>query len=108
MKKIKKLLALVMAMTMVLGMAITVSAAVPSENDEGKITVQNVEEEEADVKAYRIVEPVYNEYGLTGYREVIEGTICLLYTSKDVMPMLVTERLFSEFTGSFLLSRCSA
>lgn len=75
MKKIKKLLALIVAMTMVLGMAITVSAAVPSENDEGKITVQNVEEEEADVKAYRIVEPVYNEYGLTGYREVIEDTI---------------------------------
>lgn len=75
MKKIKKLLALIVAMTMVLGMAMTVSAAVPSERDEGKITVQNVEEENADVKAYRIVEPVYNEYGLTGYAEVIEGTI---------------------------------
>lgn len=69
MKKIKKLLAMIMAMTMVLGMAMTVFAAAPSDDDTATITVTDVEVG-ATVTAYQIVEPVYNENGLTGYQVV--------------------------------------
>ena len=53
MKKIKKLLALVMAMTMVLGMAISVSAEEPRKK--GTATVEGVTEENAVVTAYQLV-----------------------------------------------------
>ena len=73
MKKIKKLLALVMAMTMVLGMAITVSAApgrMPGEGDSKTATVQNVEVG-ATVTAYQITVATYagdnKDEGFTGY-----------------------------------------
>ena len=64
MKKIKKLLALVMAMTMVLGMAISVSAAEAPKT--GTATVEGVTEEGATVTAYQLV--TYDEKG--GYTVV--------------------------------------
>ena len=70
MKKVKKLLAMIMAMTMVLGMAMTVSAApvmgTPSETDKADIIVKNVETG-ATVKAYQIVEATYDENGIVGF-----------------------------------------
>ena len=72
MKKIKKLLALVMAMTMVLGMAMTVSAAdKPSVSDSMDVSEQiyNVDED-ADITAYQIIDAVYNENGFVNYKWV--------------------------------------
>lgn len=85
MKKIKKLLALVMAMTMVLGMSVTVSAAdtiVGNNDDTGVITIKGLTPEDGiTVKAYKIIEAKYDlGYGnFTGYdflyEDVVEETI---------------------------------
>lgn len=84
MKKIKKLLALVMAMTMVLGMAMTVSAApgtMPGEGDSKTATVQNVEVG-ATVTAYQITVATYagdnKDEGFTGYRRAANITDTML------------------------------
>ena len=72
MKKIKKLLAMIMAMTMVLGMAMTVSAAdVPKDTDCLDVTgdIEGVEAG-ATITAYQIIDAVYNEYGFVKYRWV--------------------------------------
>ena len=53
MKKVKKLLAMIMAMTMVLGMAMTVSAAPSTEKAKG--TVKGIDETDATVYAYQLV-----------------------------------------------------
>ena len=56
MKKIKKLLAMIMAMTMVLGMAMTVSAAPGDVEPTYKITVNGLtSDEETTVSAYKVV-----------------------------------------------------
>ena len=51
MKKIKKLLAMIMAMTMVLGMAMTVSAAAPTTGD---IIVSGLVKESTTVDVYQV------------------------------------------------------
>ena len=68
MKMMKKVLALVMAMAMVLGMAVTTFAdpVTPTENDKKEATVENVEVG-ATVTAYQIVKGDYNQDGLKGY-----------------------------------------
>ena len=78
MKKVKKLLALVMAMTMVLGMAISVSAEEPAKV--GTATVKGVTEAGAIVTAYQLV--TYDEKG--GYT-VVDAAADKGYTleSKD-------------------------
>ena len=72
MKKVKKLLAMIMAMTMVLGMAMTVSAAAPSSGDTATATVKNVEYN-ATVTAYQIVKAEYNQYGFVKYVKADES-----------------------------------
>lgn len=69
MKKIKKVLAMIMAMAMIMGMSVTAFAAVPSKNDSATATVTNVEHD-ATVKAYHIVEADYNGSGFIGYSDV--------------------------------------
>lgn len=80
MKKIKKLLALIMSMAMVLGMSVTAMATAntitnlsgkPSANDKGIITVSGVEDG-ATVKAYQVVKATYSETdgSFTGYEKV--------------------------------------
>ena len=69
MKKVKKLLALVMAMTMVLGMAISVSAAPSAET--GTATVMGVTEEDAQVTAYQMV--TYDDTGVYSVVPALEG-----------------------------------
>lgn len=75
MKKMKKALAILMAMTMVLGMSMTAFAegkgTKPLEEDAKEATVQNVEKE-ATVTAYQIVKANYNSLGFTGY-EIVNG-----------------------------------
>ena len=64
MKKIKKLLAMIMAMTMVLGMAMTVSAAPGDEKPTYKITVNGLtSDEETTVSAYKVVSYTDEEGG---------------------------------------------
>lgn len=68
MKKMKKILALLLAMAMVLGMSVTSLAAAkkPSEEDAAKVTIENVEEG-ATFKAYQIIDADYNDSGFSGY-----------------------------------------
>lgn len=76
MKKIKKLLAMIMAMTMVLGMAMTVSAAEkPDESDSMLVAneIHNVDPD-ASITAYQIIDAVYNENGFVKYTWVA-GTL---------------------------------
>ena len=80
MKKIKKIMAMLLAMVMVLGMTVTASAAetddgiVGTSDDKGKITVSGIDAEEGGkltVKAYQIVKAKYddNKY-FSGYEAV--------------------------------------
>lgn len=72
MKKMKKLLALLLAMAMVLGLSATAladpadSSEKPKSTDHTTATVENVESG-ATITAYRIVEPKYNDYGFVEY-----------------------------------------
>ena len=72
MKKIKKLLALIMSMAMVLGMSVTAFAAdkQPSQNDAKEVTIEGINDNEATLKVYRIIEPKWDEdgTGFTGYK----------------------------------------
>lgn len=75
MKMMKKVLALVMAMAMVLGMAVTTFAATtPTADDKETATVNNVESD-ATVTAYQIVKANYDTNGFTGYSAVEGVTI---------------------------------
>ncbi len=72
MKKIKKILALIMAMAMVLGMSVTAFAAddiIGNSDDRGSITVRGVEDEDAKVTAYPIAMAQYDSTTgvFTGY-----------------------------------------
>lgn len=80
MKKIKKIMAMLLAMVMVLGMTVTASAAVTSDgivgtsDDKGTITVYGIDAEEGNkltVTAYQIVKAKYdaNNY-FSGYETV--------------------------------------
>ncbi|MGI6095152.1 MAG: SpaH/EbpB family LPXTG-anchored major pilin [Lachnospiraceae bacterium] len=78
MKKFKKMLVLIMAMAMILGMSVTALAAAntvtplsgrPSADDKGIITVSGVEDG-ATVKAYQVVTATYKDGLFTGYQKV--------------------------------------
>lgn len=86
MKKIKKLMAMLLALTMVLGMSVTVFAAanpdgeVGTSDDRGDIVIQNVESG-VTVELYKIVEATYddnenfNGYATTdtAYETILKG-----------------------------------
>lgn len=76
MKKMKKILAMLLALTMVLGMSLTSMAeettqtnSKPHSGNTAKITVHGIEAG-ATVKAYKIVKADYNDEGLVGYSKV--------------------------------------
>ncbi len=74
MKTTKRLMAVVLSIMMVLAMSATVYAdpvTPPSASVKGTVRVLNVEED-ATVIYYQIVDGVYNENGLTGYK-VVDG-----------------------------------
>ncbi|MDD2978640.1 MAG: SpaA isopeptide-forming pilin-related protein [Hespellia sp.] len=88
MSKVKKILALVLSMAMVLGMSMTTFAATgvkPTENDVKEATVNNVEAT-ATVTAYQVVKANYNDAGFTGYTTVDGVTIAdpLAPTSDEI------------------------
>lgn len=71
MSKIKKVLAMLLALAMVMGTTLTAFAAPqkPTDADVSTITVSGIEKG-ATVKAYQIVKATYNDSGLTGYAKV--------------------------------------
>ena len=66
MSKMKKLLAMVLALAMVLGMSITTFAATPVATDSADVTVQNVEVG-STLKAYQIIDATYTTEGFVSY-----------------------------------------
>lgn len=77
MKKIKKVLAVLITLAMVMAMSLTAFAEaetsnIPSENDTATAVVSNVESG-ATVTAYQIVKAKYNEYGFVAYEKVNES-----------------------------------
>ena len=96
MKKMKKLMAMLLALTMVLGMSVTVFAEKTSnvetkdvtgtESDKGSITINGIdaetkEDQSSNVKVYafKVVEAVYGETDgkFTGYRSLYETELPL-------------------------------
>ncbi|MBQ8803194.1 MAG: isopeptide-forming domain-containing fimbrial protein [Tyzzerella sp.] len=81
MKKMKKLVALLLAVTTVLGTSLTTFAAKPAATDKVLVTVTNVESG-AEVTAYQIIEGAYGGNGFLGYKEAKPTTGTLeLFTS---------------------------
>lgn len=77
MKKIRRIMAVMLSVIMVLAMGSAVYAdevTPPSETVKGTVTVKNVEED-AEVLYYQIVDGTYNSNGLTGYKVVSGYTI---------------------------------
>lgn len=90
MKKMKKILAMLLALTMVLGMGLTSMAApedegetvttvAPTENDKTKVSVSGLESDSLTVTAYQIVDGYYNNSGFVEYVSVA--------VTNDMMPM---------------------
>ena len=69
MKKIKRILAMIMAVAMIMGLGMTAFAVAPTENDKAEASVTDVEAG-AEVWAYQIVEANYSGGGFTGYSKV--------------------------------------
>lgn len=76
MKKVKKLLAMIMAMTMVLGMAMTVSAATQTSGD---ITVSGLVKENTTVDVYQILkaDANVNSWTVNEWAQSVEGGVTL-------------------------------
>ena len=111
MKKMKKFLAMLLAMVMVMGMSLTTFATgseagtkpKPVEADKATATVTNVEAG-ATVTAYRIVEPTYNDKGFTGYKlaEGVTLTNMLEPTSDEVTGIAADKKLLATLTKETL------
>ena len=108
MKKIKKLLAMIMAMTMVLGMAISVSAA-PS-TEKGTATVKGVTEEDAVVTAYQMV--TYDDTGVYSVVSALNGiyevgkadadVITSIASNSDLLAQLDSTTLDKQPSGDYI------
>ena len=109
MKKMRKILAMLLAVVMAMGMSVTVlategngeasTAIKPTAEDKATATVENVEAG-ATVTAYRIVEPTYNDKGFTGYK-VAEGVTLanmLEPTSNEVTGIAANKTLLADLT----------
>lgn len=111
MKKMKKVLAILLAMAMVLGMSMTTlaandptgSARKPADSDKAIATVSNVEAG-ATVTAYRIVEPTYNDKGFTGYKLAAGVTLAdmLVPTSDEITGIAANKTLLDTLTKETL------
>ncbi len=104
MKKMKKVLAVILSLAMVLGMSLTAFAegegTKPTNNDTALATVENVEAG-ATVTAYRIVEPTYNDKGFTGYKAAEGVTLgnILEPTSNEVTAIAANKTLLATLTS---------
>ena len=107
MKKMKKVLAILLAMAMVLGMSMTTLAAgagtKPIADDKVTATVSNVEAG-ATVTAYRIVEPTYNDKGFTGYKLATGVTLAdmLVPTSDEITGIAANKTLLATLENETL------
>ncbi len=107
MKKMKKVLAILLAMAMVLGMSMTTLAAgagtKPIADDKATATVSNVEAG-ATVTAYRIVEPTYNDKGFTGYKLATGVTLAdmLVPTSDEITGIAANKTLLATLENETL------
>ena len=111
MKKMKKFLAMLLAMVMVMGMSLTTFATgseagpkpKPVEADKATATVTNVEAG-ATVTAYRIVEPTYNDKGFTGYKLAEGVTLANMLepTSDEVTGIAANKTLLANLTKETL------
>ena len=107
MKKMKKVLAFLLAMVMVLGMSVTSLAAdnkIGNADDVGSIKVQGITVEDGvTVKAYQIIKAKYDNDVFAGYELVypdVEGADITL-TDKDGKPVNVeiTEAQLSKLAA---------
>ena len=104
MKKMKKALAVILSLAMVLGMSLTAFAETgkaPTKDDKTTATVSNVETG-AIVTAYRVVEPVYGTNG--GFKEYksVEGTNInnpVAPTSTEVTAIAANKTLLADLTS---------
>ncbi len=107
----KKFLAMLLAMVMVMGMSLTTFATgseagakpKPVEADKATATVANVEAG-ATVTAYRIVEPTYNDKGFTGYKLAEDVTLANMLepTSDEVTGIAADKTLLATLTKETL------
>lgn len=76
MTKVKRILAILLSMAMILGMTVTTFAAtnIPAETDVKDASAINIEAT-ATVTAYQVVKGTYTSAGLAGYEAVRAGTI---------------------------------
>lgn len=79
MKTMKKVLALVLAMAMVLAMSVTAfaSGGLPTSDDRGSVTINGISKGDS-VSIYKIVKANYNNEGFTGYEAVVADSIANL------------------------------
>lgn len=98
MKKMKKVFAVMLSLAMVLGMAMTVSAAPkkPVATDDLNVTIKNVKEG-SSYKAYQIIDATYNDEGFTGYAWVEETGKSGEVKFKKVGEETVVDGLTSDF-----------
>lgn len=93
MKKFKKIMALLMAMAMVLGMSVTSLAAdtiVGNSDDVGSITVQGADSATLKVEAYRIIKAKYaNEETSVGEDDGYFSGYANVYEPSDTVPAFV-------------------
>lgn len=95
MKKLRKILALALAMAMVLGMSVTSLAAdsiVGNSDDEGSITVRGADSESLTVVAYRIIKAKYaNEETSTGADDGYFSGYANVYDPSNDVPAFVDD-----------------
>lgn len=82
MKRMKKILAMVMSLAMIMGMQVMAFAdpgdgssptsSIPASGNTAEVTIMNVEKN-VTIKAYQIVEAMYNTAGFYGYKVVDKG-----------------------------------
>lgn len=94
MSKIKRILALLLSMAMVLGMTVTTFADtnVPAATDTEEASAINIEAA-AEVTAYQVVKGTYTSAGLAGYEAVRAGTIAnpLEPTSDEITALAASD-----------------
>ena len=103
MKRMKKLIATLLAAVMIMGMSVTALADEvhkPTNADKVPATVENVEPK-ATVTAYRIVEPTYDTAkGFTGYKAAAGVTLKDIYnpSSDEVTGIAANKELLATLT----------
>lgn len=102
MKTMKKVLALVLAMAMVLAMSVTAfaSGGLPTSDDRGSVTIKGISSGDT-VSIYKIVKANYNNEGFTGYEAVVANSIAdLTAPTTAEIAALATNNALSQTKSS--------